>query len=251
MGDFLDRRNARWWNRLARNDPFYFTFPDASMSDYYRTGESAIADLIGRFAPHGPRGHALEIGSGMGRLTLPLARRYERVTAIDICDAYLGYLRLRCESDGVGNVDCGLVSTAWDQPERYDLVLSIYVMQHMTSWNIIARYIDTLPRVLRPGGVAILQFDTRPPTFGYQLRRHLPGVLAPRKLKPGYRRIRRSPDALEARFRAAGLRLVHNEGRGTTYDLYVVERSADTASRAEMLVHSTHTEAGTSPHRIS
>lgn len=219
---FTDRQAQRWWDRFAKSDPYYFTHPGFSPEDYDRTGEQAVRDLLEAHGAGTGRNHALEIGSGMGRLTLPLARRFAHVTALDISTTYLDILKSRAASTGLHNIEAMPVDGPWQRPGTYDLVLSIYALQHVRSWSTIAEYLGVLPNVLASRGVAILQFDTRPQTVGYRLRSHLPGALVPRQLKPGYRRVRRSPEALRRAFVGSNLAIVHHEGEGTNFTLYVL-----------------------------
>jgi cyclopropane fatty-acyl-phospholipid synthase-like methyltransferase len=219
-----DRDAQRWWNQFAKRDPYYFSHPGLSPEAYDRAGEETVRDLLEAHATNSGRNRALEIGSGMGRLTLPLARRFAHVTALDISDAYLSILRSRADEAGVRNIETMTVDGPWQRAEAYDLVLTIYALQHVRSWSTIAEYIAILPTVLTQSGIAIMQFDTRRQTAGYHLRSRLPGALAPRQLKPGYRRIRRSPDALRRAFDSAHLDLVHHEGEGTNFTLYVLHR---------------------------
>lgn len=228
----IERNTQRWWDRFAEQDPHYFTYPLASHAEYFATGIQTIGELLARHAPAAaPRRRALDIGCGLGRLTFALCDHFEHVVGIDISDQLLGHVREHQRQHAVANLTTLRVDEGWESSGPYDFILSLFVMQHVSSWPIIESYLDAVGRTLAPRGVGILSFDTRPSTLGYRLRRHLPGFLAPRQLKPGYRRIRRSPAQLRDRFERAGLRIVHNEGAGTTYDLYVVER-ADTDQRA-------------------
>ncbi len=81
-----------------------------------------------------------------------------------------------------------------------------------------------LTAALKPGGVALLQFDTRPQTQAYRLRNTLPDVLLPRPWRRGIRRIRRSPDDLAKILTDAGFERVRDEGKGTEEHVFVLRK---------------------------
>lgn len=222
----IDRRSKRFWERLAARDPHYFTFPEASLEDYYTSGQATVDSLLTRFAPNGGRKRALDIGCGLGRLTFALTDHFAQVTGIDICDRLLDSVRARQLTEHTTNLIARRVDEPWESDGPFDFVVSLYVMQHVSTWQQIDSYLDSIESTLAPEGVAILHFETRPQTLGYRMRSHLPGLIAPRQLKPGYRRHRREPELLEARFKQAGLRVEHSQEVGTSFALYVLTPSA-------------------------
>jgi SAM-dependent methyltransferase len=89
----------------------------------------------------------------------------------------------------------------------YDLVFSHLVFQHIAREADIAGYLREAARVLRSGGVAVLQFDTRPSSRLVGLVQLLPDVALPRDRRRSIRRHRRSAQGIRAAGAAAGLRL--------------------------------------------
>jgi SAM-dependent methyltransferase len=69
----------------------------------------------------------LDIGAGLGRLAIPLAKEVRRMTAIEPARVYMKIMREKAARDGVGNME--FVEELWsDFPlqEKYDLVYSTW-----------------------------------------------------------------------------------------------------------------------------
>lgn len=69
----------------------------------------------------------LDIGAGMGRLAVPLAREVHKLTAIEPAGVYMNVMRDKATRDGVGNIEFS--EDLWlDFPlqEKYDLVYSTW-----------------------------------------------------------------------------------------------------------------------------
>lgn len=98
----------------------------------------------------------LEVGSGPGRITLPLARRVGplgRVQAVDVQQSMLDKLEDRLESSGLTNVAPMIVELGIDRlPERevFDLVILTMVIGEIRERR---RAFDALYEATAPGGV--------------------------------------------------------------------------------------------------
>jgi ubiquinone/menaquinone biosynthesis C-methylase UbiE len=96
-------------------------------------------------------GRALDFGCGIGRLSQPLAGRFQSVVGLDISSemiANAGRLN-RC-----GNCEY-LVGTVEQLPSaEFDFVMAIYVIQHIPK-GLQAETLRALLRVLKPDGVAV------------------------------------------------------------------------------------------------
>jgi hypothetical protein len=84
----------------------------------------------------------------------------------------------------------------------------LHVFQHIEDASVIADYISRIGRALRPGGVAQLHFDTRPPSFLYRARKYVPDRLLGRTQRRGIRRVRRDPEWIRRQIQGAGLEIV-------------------------------------------
>lgn len=208
------------WERFAREDPLFFIEADprgrASLEEFLAGGR-AIAQRALEFAGDGlGRGRALEIGCGMGRTAIALAESFERVDGIDIAPTMIERAQAIglppnvhvAVTPGDGRLDHG--------DEEFDLIFSHLVLQHVPAEEVVARYLAETARVLRPGGKALLQFDSRPPGIAARLLHALPDPLLPRRHRRHMRRVRRSPGRLDRLVVDAGLVPERELGRGTT-----------------------------------
>src|SRR6185437_8628489 len=104
------------WDVLARHDPSWgwqrgeaVSAPGAEAERAFLRGGAEIvrtrlAMLSRLYGPFPSRELALDFGSGTGRLTIPLARRFDRVIAYDVSRRMLAYAAGHCLQQGVGNV---------------------------------------------------------------------------------------------------------------------------------------------------
>ena len=158
---------------------------------------------------------ALEIGCGIGRGTVNLARHFARVDGIDVSPAMVRAAQERGLPDNVElHVGTGSDLGAFED-DSFDLVFSHLVFQHIADEQAIASYIREAGRVLAPGGVATLQFDTRPSSLAASAVRRLPDPVLPRSRRRAIRRNRRSPDTIRGFARDAGLVLEAEYGHDT------------------------------------
>jgi hypothetical protein len=99
------------------------------------------------------------------------------------------------------------------------------VFQHISELSVIEGYLHIIRVLLHKDGLAYLQFDTRPRDFPYRLKTRLPDCLLPRFWRKGIRRIRRSPEELEACIRRAGMKIVGELTPNTAYHRYILRLS--------------------------
>ncbi|MBN1109234.1 MAG: methyltransferase domain-containing protein [Methanomassiliicoccales archaeon] len=123
-----------WKTRLLASGfrPGGQVFLDQKAADRYnesremwRWGESNV-----RFLDPCPEWSVLEVGPGPGNLTVPLARRCRKVTAVELSEAMAGHLVRNAIEAGLGNVD--VINSAWEEaPDlpRHDLVLASYCLK--------------------------------------------------------------------------------------------------------------------------
>lgn len=107
--EFWTERKVRWYQRALER------------SDYAAAVLGALEPILAVCRT------ALDVGAGCGALTLPLAERLERVTAMEPAPAMAGALRETAAARGLGNVE--VIEAAWgDVPVGpHDLVLCAHV----------------------------------------------------------------------------------------------------------------------------
>jgi SAM-dependent methyltransferase len=225
MGTGADR-----WERFAREDPLSSIEADArlrgSLEEFLAGGRAMVEWALAVAGEDLARGRALEIGCGVGRTTTAFGQHFERVDGIDIAPTMVERARerglpanVRLEvTPGDGTIDRGDC--------EFDFVFSHLVLQHVPGEEVVARYLAETARVLRPGGMALLQFDTRPPGIASRLVHALPDPLLPRRHRRHMRRVRRSPGRLYGLVAAAGLVTERELGRGTADHWLVLVKPA-------------------------
>jgi SAM-dependent methyltransferase len=139
----------------------YTTHEDVIERGYKRV--ASLAEEIERATGATLEGrHALDFGCGEGRIAVPLAERCERVYGLDLSPAILAQTRANAERVHVGNLETMQADRLDELRGRYDLVISLKVLQHIPTQEgerIFARLLDGL----RPGGVGFINLVLRPP----------------------------------------------------------------------------------------
>lgn len=163
-------RSAADWNALGEAEPFFAVLTDERFlrermsgddrDAFFASGDADVAHifhLINRpdFTPRS----ALDFGCGVGRLTRALTKRVKRVAGVDVAPSML-----RMARENVPNA--AFSPTIPD--ERFDLILSLIVFQHIPIRRGEALLVELLGR-LEHDGVAALHFTFRRP--GSSLRR--------------------------------------------------------------------------------
>ena len=108
---------------------------------------------------------ALDYGAGTGLLTLALAPRLRRVTAVDSSAGMLDVLASKAKAAGMANIDTLLADFAKDPifPGPYDLIASAMTLHHVADVAALLREFLTL---LAPGGhLALADLDAEDGTF--------------------------------------------------------------------------------------
>ncbi len=167
---------------------------------------------------------ALEIGCGVGRLTLPHANVFNEVVAIDISPKMLEYLNRNASQFNQKNITTFLPSENWDD-YSFDYAYSFLVFQHIENFNIIEWYIKRISLSLNTGGIAQLQFDTRRPGMFYKIRNILPDFLVPSTQQRGIRRIRRNPDELRQMFKNYKLKILKEMFPNSMKHFFILQKN--------------------------
>lgn len=224
----------RQWNAFSRSDPSYYILTtlegraDYSHEEFFASGEEFTRGTLARVDHILPSWRkALEIGCGIGRLTLPHARVFDAVVAVDVAREMLSGLSMEAEAQGIGNVipvHAAHVAQHIEQ-ESIDYAYSFLAFQHIAAPETIERYVELVARALVQGGVAQFQFDTRARSVAYHVRNLVPDNLLPRDQRLGIRRIRRSPRWLRSRFRSVGLDITSEWYADTSMHSFILQKS--------------------------
>src|SRR6185437_16661454 len=113
---FLDDSD-RSWERLGREQPYYGVLSaaeyraenmsEAARERFYLSGEKHLGYLLPLVERHfgtlDSAGTAVDFGCGVGRVALPLARRFAAVIGLDISPSMLREAEANCARLGIAN----------------------------------------------------------------------------------------------------------------------------------------------------
>ena len=125
----------------------------------------AIYSAIEKGVPLQAGSNALDYGCGTGLLTLPLAKRVGRVTAVDSPAGMLEVLMQKAQAGGLGNIGSLRADFTSDPlpPESYDLITSAMSLHHVADTATLLRKFF---RLLAPGGtLALADLDSEDGSF--------------------------------------------------------------------------------------
>jgi SAM-dependent methyltransferase len=105
-----------------------------------------------------PDTEVLDVGCGVGRWSLRLARRGARVTGVDLSPTMLARARSRARAAGL-DARCRFVEgdvTALRLERRFQLIVGVTVLQHLPTVEALSRAVERLASHLEPGGRMVL-----------------------------------------------------------------------------------------------
>lgn len=182
------REHSRAWEDWGEVNPLYAILTDprfrhgGDIGEFMASGEPYIGGVLAeteRLAICSDRVSALDFGCGVGRLTAPLSRHFERALGVDISPSMLE--RARELHADIDNCEFRLNEgddLGWIEDRSFDLILSLLVLQHMDSVQTMERFLREFMRVLKPGGALVFQIPSsvpahRPPLPSWKTRQGL------------------------------------------------------------------------------
>ena len=216
--DETERARAAW-DRFARRDPLRFIdpalSPGASDEEFVAGGRANVDRVMAWVGDEVARERMLEVGCGVGRTTVHFADRFARVDGVDVSSEMVRHARERGLPPNVSlAVTSGRDLRAFPD-ESFDFVFSHLVFQHVADDAVLALNLSEVARVLRPGGLALLQFDTRGRRLLARAAGLLPDALLPATRRRHARRYPRTPAGLHELIAAADVTVEREHGAGT------------------------------------
>ncbi len=161
------------WTHLGINRPHFsvLTYPQflpenlsGSINEFWERGEQDAGRLERILDRHEcfplARKTCVEFGCGIGRVTIPLARRFAWVHGYDISPAHLSLAEKHAGEEAINNVSLHLCSeTFLEALHECDVFYSVIVFQHNPP-PLISGLVRNALRSLKSGGIAVFQVPT-------------------------------------------------------------------------------------------
>jgi SAM-dependent methyltransferase len=221
------------WDQRARTNAFAYieAVRDVrDVEDFFALGEQFAQVLADPVLVGVPRGRALDLGSGLGRVTRALAQRFEEVVAVDVSEEMVRRAQELHPTAEFPNVNFHATDGVHLplEDESVDFVFSYEVFQHLPSREVMRGNLLEVARVLRPEGLALIHVHRAPGVAAYWLARAKRAV--PDRIWTQLKRALRRGDPLtsDATFRGtAPLRRSDIEELWTSAGLTVTELRED------------------------
>lgn len=165
------RDTDRDWKRVAEDDPFWGVlsqeeYRSAAMDaeklqSFMASGERFVSDLfafvqkyfVSDFAPQ----RVLDVGCGVGRLLIPMAKRAKTAVGVDIAPAMLELTAKHAKLSGLKNIELVESDDVMSRVSgRFDLVNTYIVLQHIPP-DRGYRIILEMCKRLNVGGIGSIQ----------------------------------------------------------------------------------------------
>lgn len=220
----------RYWDERARENAAWYvdtslSYAEPDMERFFETGRAIVRQALHE-APVQPsrRELAVEIGPGLGRICLALADEFDQVVGVDVSEEMVTRARATIGDRPVSvHVGDGVSLRPVDDASA-DFVTSFTVLQHLPSKALVLAYLAEAGRVLRPGGVAALQWNNLPHPWRWRVQsraRHLRARLgvggADQREAPEFLGTRVSTREITDALAKAGLTVVGTRGEGTLF----------------------------------
>ncbi len=165
------------WEELGAREPYFAVLTDerflqenlspAALAAFQETGERDLEMLLELASKEGGDAarpvRALDFGCGVGRLTIPLARRCGHVVGVDCAGSMLSRARVAAAAAGLVNVEFRPVDSLGElESGTFDLVCSYIVLQHIPVRQG-EEYLRALLDLTAVRGQAVLHVSFRRP----------------------------------------------------------------------------------------
>jgi ADP-heptose:LPS heptosyltransferase/SAM-dependent methyltransferase len=185
--DTLLERVEDTFERYGSNEPYWSVITaeqfltnkiDAHMDEFYSTGRDSVAFFTAALRRNAIDLNAihsvLELGCGVGRVTVHLADLFDRVIGVDISRPHLEIARQTADRMGKANIRYEHMSSLSmiDALPACDALYTVIVLQHNPP-PVMRLMLERLLRRVTPGGIAFFQVPVFTPGYSYNVTRHL------------------------------------------------------------------------------
>lgn len=168
----LKKKSDEQWKAFGKEAGYYGVLTDEkfspknlnenSLSEFFESGEKDIQEIthvVQKYLdPNFQPERALDFGCGVGRLLIPLARRFKHVVGVDVSKAMLEEAKLNCQKHELSNVEFIESDDSLSKVTgNFDFINSYIVLQHIPRrrGEII---LEKLISILNENGIAALHF---------------------------------------------------------------------------------------------
>lgn len=173
-----------YWEERAKLNAAYFVDTtvdyDAPDMEKFLADGFEIVRVAMEEGPVSPEQHrrAVDIGCGLGRISLALRERFDHVTGYDIAPEMLKQAgELVAGRDGIDLRLTDGASLPGTEDRSTDFVVTFTVFQHIPDVDVIRAYIREAGRILAPGGVFAFQWNNTPGAQRWTYRRAVMSVV--------------------------------------------------------------------------
>lgn len=179
---------ARFWDEIGASAPYFsvltnpeYLQPEArlDLDGFFSTGASDTEALLVTLARHGRHPAEfpilVELGCGVGRASIHLARHFAQVIGCDISLPHLRLARQAAEREGHRNLHFRQATAGDLMPaQEHHLWFSRIVLQHNPP-PVIHHILDLAFARLAPGGMAVFQVPTYSLDYRFSITDYLEG----------------------------------------------------------------------------
>ena len=161
------------WNELAEMDPLWaiVTFREKKFGkwdkdEFFQSGEKQVEELIKLCKNLGYPAefkNALDFGCGVGRLTIPLSKKFARCVGVDISETMINLAKKYQNSPNCEYIVNSDKKLSMLENGSFDLIYSIIVLQHVPEKELIKSYLSEFIRILKKNGILVFQLPSRLP----------------------------------------------------------------------------------------
>ena len=171
------RRYQKQWETHARFDALWAVLTlkekiggEWDEEHFFQIGREEIKEVfrylhVNQLKPN-QNGKCLDFGSGVGRLSLALSDYFDEVVGIDISPTMVAKATQYAKSKKVRNAKFVLSESAALSQQLgagdFDFIYSNITLQHIER-NLQESYLQEFSKLLKPGGIAVLQIPSRKP----------------------------------------------------------------------------------------
>jgi ubiquinone/menaquinone biosynthesis C-methylase UbiE len=148
------------WGILSEPDK---KFQKWDVDKFFLRGESDVAYLMHCAKTLGyPQNWdcALDFGCGVGRVTIPLSKHFKKCYGLDISEVMIAKAKTFAKNADHSPIYLNDINLEQFSDQTFDLVYSVFVLQHIPQQTAIKRCINEFVRVLKQNGLLVFQVPT-------------------------------------------------------------------------------------------